>query len=105
MKAAATARAPSALVVNGSIAVMCIVWGSTWLVIREGLDDIPPFTSAAVRFLVAGVPMGALRPVRGAKEGGGAPPAWLWIALGLTNFAGSYGIVYHTETILPSGLV
>ena len=84
---------------------MCVVWGSTWLVIREGLDDIPPFTSAAVRFLVAGLAMGALMPVIGAKEGGRAPATWLWIVLGLTNFAASYGIVYRTETILPSGLV
>jgi drug/metabolite transporter (DMT)-like permease len=98
-------RTPSALVANGSIAIMCLVWGSTWLVIREGLDDIPPFTSAAVRFLVAGVAMSAMMPILGAKEGGSAPAAWLWIVLGLTNFAGSYGIVYRTETILPSGLV
>jgi drug/metabolite transporter (DMT)-like permease len=105
MEAAAPARAPSALVANGSIAVMCIVWGSTWLVIREGLDDIPPFTSAAVRFLVAGLAMSAVMPILGAKEGGHAPPVWLWVVLGLTNFAASYGIVYRTETILPSGLV
>jgi drug/metabolite transporter (DMT)-like permease len=103
--AAAPARAPSALVANGSVAIMCLVWGSTWLVIREGLDDIPPFTSAAVRFLVAGTAMSALLPSLGAKEGGRAPPTWLWIVHGLTSFACSYGIVYRTETILPSGLV
>jgi drug/metabolite transporter (DMT)-like permease len=105
MEAAAPARTPSALIANGSIALMCLVWGSTWLVIREGLDDVPPFTSAAVRFLVAGAAMSAVMPILGAKEGGRAPATWLWIVLGLTNFAGSYGIVYRTETILPSGLV
>src|SRR5205814_797141 len=50
-EAALPVQRPSALVTNGSIAVMCLVWGSTWLVIREGLDDVPPFTSAAVLFL------------------------------------------------------
>jgi len=105
MEAAAPARAPSALVTNGSIAVMCLVWGSTWIVIREGLDDVPPFTSAAVRFLLAGAAMSVLAWLVGSKEGGSAPATWLWIVLGLTNFAASYGIVYRTETILPSGLV
>jgi drug/metabolite transporter (DMT)-like permease len=104
-EAALPEQRPSALVTNGSIAVMCLVWGSTWLVIREGLDDVPPFTSAAVRFLLAGVAMGVLYAFVGAKEGGKAPATWLWVVLGLTNFAASYGIVYRTETILPSGLV
>jgi len=98
-------RTPSALVVNACIAIMCLVWGSTWLVIREGLDSIPPYTSAAARFIVAGVAMSALAVLFGKKEGGAPPATWLWIILGLTNFAASYGIVYRTETILPSGLV
>jgi len=98
-------RAPSVLVVNACIAVMCLIWGSTWLVIREGLDDVPPFTSAAIRFIVAGVAMTGLTALFGAKEGGDAPPTWLWVVLGLCNFAASYGIVYRSETILPSGLV
>jgi drug/metabolite transporter (DMT)-like permease len=98
-------RAPSPLVANACIAVMCLVWGSTWLVIRQGLDDIPPFTSAAARFILAGIAMTGVSALIGAREGGRAPATWLWIVLGLTNFAGSYGIVYRTETILPSGLV
>jgi drug/metabolite transporter (DMT)-like permease len=39
------------------------------------------------------------------REGGDPPPTWLWLVQGTTNFALSYGIVYHSETILPSGLV
>jgi drug/metabolite transporter (DMT)-like permease len=39
------------------------------------------------------------------REGGAAPRPKLWIALGVCNFAVSYGIVYRTETVLPSGLV
>ena len=39
------------------------------------------------------------------REGGTTPPPWLWISLGICNFACSYGIIYWCETILPSGLV
>jgi len=96
---------PSSVVTNVCIAVMCLVWGSTWLVIREGLDDIPPYTSAAARFVVAGIAMSVLAALFRAREGGTPPSTWLWSVVGVCNFAVSYGIVYRTETILPSGLV
>lgn len=87
-----------------ALALLCLLWGSTWVVIKFGLRDLPPFTSAAVRFAVAGLVMAGVTPLLRAREGGAAPPTWLWIALGSLNFALSYGIVYRTETYLPSGL-
>ena len=98
-------RPPTAHVVNASIVLLCLIWGSTWIVIRGGLEDLPPYTSAAWRFLVAGVAMIAVVRLGARREGGEKPPAWLWMVLGSLNFAASYGIVYRTETILPSGLV
>jgi drug/metabolite transporter (DMT)-like permease len=83
---------------------LCLLWGSTWLVIKFGLRDLPPFTSAAVRFALAGGVMVGVTPLLRAREGGAAPPVWLWVVLGSLNFALSYGIVYRTETYLPSGL-
>lgn len=84
---------------------MSLVWGSTWVVIAEGLEDLPPFTSAAVRFAVAALVMALAAHLLAAREGGCAPPRHLVLAQGVLNFAGSYGIVYWTETRLPSGLV
>lgn len=86
------------------LALLCLLWGSTWLVIKFGLRDLPPFTSAAVRFALAGLVMAGLTPLLRARESGAAPPTWLWIVLGSLNFALSYGIVYRTEAHLPSGL-
>ena len=40
------------------IAVLCLVWGSTWWAIRVCLEDQPPLSSAALRFLVAGAGVG-----------------------------------------------
>jgi drug/metabolite transporter (DMT)-like permease len=87
-----------------ALGLLCLLWGSTWLVIKFGLRDMPPFTSAAVRFALAGVVMAGVVPLLRAREGGGSPPVWLWVVLGCLNFALSYGIVYRTETYLPSGL-
>ncbi len=35
------------------IAMLCVIWGSTWLGIKIGLEDSPPFLSSAARFLVS----------------------------------------------------
>lgn len=96
---------PSRAVGMGLIALLCLLWGSTWVVIKEGLDDLPPFSSAGARFLLAGLAMAALTPLLRRREGGDAPPVWLWLFLGTGNFALSYSLVYLTEERLPSGLV
>jgi drug/metabolite transporter (DMT)-like permease len=85
--------------------LLCLIWGSTWVVIKGGLRDLPPLTSAGARFVVAALIMVAVSAAFGRREGGRNPPVWLWVVQGTTNFAISYGIVYHAETVLPSGLV
>lgn len=87
------------------VALLCLVWGSTWLVIREGLEDLPPFTAAGVRFAVATAGMTLVARFVARREGGDRAPVWLAAVMGTTNFAASYGIVYWCETRLPSGLV
>ena len=96
---------PSPALVRGSIVLLCVIWGSTWVVIKGGLRDLPPFTSAGARFAIAAVIMIGVAALLGKREGGVNPPVWLWLVQGTTSFAMSYGIVYHAETVLPSGLV
>lgn len=73
--------------------------------IEEGLDDLPPFTSAAARFVVAAGGMSLLAAGLARREGGRSPTFRLSLVQGTTNFALSYAIVYWSETRLPSGLV
>lgn len=91
--------------VRASMVLLCLVWGSTWVVIRGGLRDLPPFTSAAARFVVSGAAMSVLVALLGRRESGKPPPTFLWLVLGTLSFGASYAIVYRTETLLPSGLV
>ena len=79
-----------------------MIWGSTWIVIKEGLNDLPPFKSAGVRFAVAAIVMTTFAGWLSRKEGGASPPSRLWLVVGISNFATSYGIVYWSETRLPS---
>lgn len=96
---------PSPALLRGALVLLCLIWGSTWVVIKGGLRDLPPLTSAGARFAIAAVIMIGVAALLGSREGGSKPPVWLWIVQGTTNFALSYGIVYHAETVLPSGLV
>lgn len=85
--------------------LLCLIWGSTWVVIKGGLEDLPPFGSAAARFTLAALVMTVLGALL-AKREGGARPTWpLSFTLGLLSFGASYGIVYWTEERLPSALV
>jgi drug/metabolite transporter (DMT)-like permease/lysophospholipase L1-like esterase len=95
---------PSQLVVNATIALLCLIWGSTWLVIRVGLDDIPPLHGVALRFTVASALFWTFARPLSRREGGSAPPWRLVAVFGSLNFAASYGIVYWAETVIPSAL-
>lgn len=35
------------------IAILCVIWGSTWIAIKFGLEDMPPFLFAGARFALA----------------------------------------------------
>src|SRR3989442_463417 len=40
---------------SAAFAMLCLIWGSTWLAIRIGLEGAPPFLSASLRFAVASI--------------------------------------------------
>jgi drug/metabolite transporter (DMT)-like permease len=96
---------PSPALTSVLLVLLCLVWGSTWLVIKIGLRDVPPFTGAALRFLVAGLCMAALVPLLAEREGGTRPPFLAVLLQGLFQFALNYALVYVSETVIPSGLV
>ncbi|MEM8711295.1 MAG: EamA family transporter [Planctomycetota bacterium] len=87
-----------------AVVVMCLVWGSTWFVVREGLQDMEPLGSAGLRFALAWLIMLPLAGFIAQREGGEKPTASLVLAMAAGNFAVSYGIVYWAEETLPSGL-
>lgn len=96
---------PSPALAYGLMGLLCLLWGSTWLVIKWGLSDLPPLLGASARFLVAGVVMAALAAALQRAEGGGRPPRSVVWAQGLCQFVLNYALVYLSETVLPSGLV
>ena len=46
---------------------LCLIWGSTWLVIKVGYGGLGPLTVASLRFVLAGTLLTILVPVLGAR--------------------------------------
>ncbi len=84
--------------------LVCVFWGSTYLAIRVGVGELPPFLFAGLRFLTAGVILfgGALafgdRAPRRAVD-------WRTLAIvGLFLLAGGNAFVVWAEQYTPSGV-
>src|SRR5579863_4903364 len=85
-----------------AFAIIYFVWGSTFLAIRVGVREVPPFLLAGMRFLVAGVVLYAWARARGAP----APTAREWRAatlLAVLIFVMDYGLLFWAERRVPSG--
>ncbi|UCD24255.1 MAG: EamA family transporter [Gemmatimonadota bacterium] len=84
--------------------LLSAIWGSTWLFIKIGLEDLPPFTFAGVRFVVA---MGSLVPfllIRKVRLPKSRTDLLLMLGTGLLTFTAAYGFVYWGEQYISSGL-
>ncbi|MGH7557548.1 MAG: DMT family transporter [Gemmatimonadota bacterium] len=90
--------------IGGLVALLCFIWGSTWLVIKIGLADLPPFLAAAVRFVIAAAILAGLARARRIPLPRSARSHGLLVGVGLSSFGISYGIVYWAEQFIPSGL-
>jgi drug/metabolite transporter (DMT)-like permease len=85
-------------------AILCLIWGSTWLVIKVGYGGLGPFNVAAVRFFIAGAVLMPLVPLVGAKWPSKGTE-WALVAwVGLVLFAADYGLIYWGEQYLDSGM-
>ncbi|KPJ90506.1 MAG: hypothetical protein AMS18_10705, partial [Gemmatimonas sp. SG8_17] len=83
---------------------LSILWGLTWLAVRIGLDDLPPFNFAGLRFLIAALMLFATMLVRRTV----LPRSWGdWVLItrtGLLTFGLAYSLQFWGQQYVPSGL-
>ena len=91
-------------VIYGALAVLILIWGTTWAAIRIGLEGLPPFTGASLRFILAGSVLITLARILRVPRQSGPRLRRLWWIEGVFAFGISYGIVYWAEQWVPSGL-
>ena len=84
--------------------ILCGIWGSTWLFIKIGLADLPPFTFAGIRFLLASIILILLVAARRARWPRTGGEWWLIAISGALQFTLNYGLVFWGEQYISSGL-
>jgi drug/metabolite transporter (DMT)-like permease len=80
-----------------------LVWGSTYLAIRYGVETIPPFIMAGTRYLIPGILLFTWRRLAGDP----APTRKQWISgaiVGLFLLLGGNGLVSWAEQRVESGI-
>jgi drug/metabolite transporter (DMT)-like permease len=86
-----------------AFAIIYFVWGSTFLAIRVGVREVPPFLLAALRFLIAGMVLFVWTMAR--RERMPTAPQWASATLiALLIFVGDYGLLFCAEQRVPSGV-
>ena len=85
--------------------IVTLIWGSTWLVIRDQLGVVPPSWSVTYRFLIAGLCMTAYALWKRDSWRLGARGFAFAGVLGLAQFCMNFNFVYRAEQHVTSGLV
>jgi drug/metabolite transporter (DMT)-like permease len=86
----------------GALAIVYVVWGSTYLGIALAIETLPPLLMAATRFLIAGAVLFAFAGGFRARPG---RRAWALTAItGALMLAGGNGGVVWAQQTVPSGI-
>jgi drug/metabolite transporter (DMT)-like permease len=86
-----------------AFAIIYFVWGSTFLAIRIGVREVPPFLLAGMRFFAAGI----LLYIWTRAQGTPSPTRREWIAassIAVLIFVLDYGLLFWAEKSVPSGI-
>lgn len=84
--------------------ILCFIWGTTWIFIKIGLEDLPPMAFASARFLLAVIILFAIIRIQNIP----LPRTWReWRLIALTGvlqFSINYSMVFWSEQYISSGL-
>jgi drug/metabolite transporter (DMT)-like permease len=85
--------------------IVTLIWGSTWLVIRDQLGVVPPSWSVTYRFLTAGIVMSCYALWKRDSWRLGTGGLAFAAVIGLAQFCLNFNFVYRAEQHVTSGLV
>ena len=85
-------------------ALLCFIWGSTWIAIRFGLESLTPIFSAGVRFSLASVFIFILMKIKDISLQRDRESIRLYLLMGFFSFVIPFGLVYWAEQFVPSGM-
>jgi drug/metabolite transporter (DMT)-like permease len=97
------AARPASWKILFAFSILYFVWGSTFLAIRIGVQEVPPLLLAGMRFLAAGVLLYGWMRFRGVANP--SRREWAYASLmGTMIFLLDYGCLFWAEQRVPSGI-
>lgn len=84
--------------------LLCVVWGTTWIFIKLGLDDLPPVSFAAIRFTVACLILFPVIFIQKIEFPRGKKIWTIIFITGILQFFLNYGLLFWGEQYISSGL-
>jgi drug/metabolite transporter (DMT)-like permease len=90
-------------VILGFVAV-CLIWGSTWLAIKIGIESIPPYLSVALRFVLASVILAVVMMVRGIRLPAEREFWSLATLMAVGSFSVPFALIYWAQQYIPTSL-
>ena len=85
--------------------LLCIIWGTTWLVLKKSLmDGTPPFFGAGMRFIIAGSLLWIAIIYSKNFPPFGSLPMKIYFQFGVLNLTISYGLTYWATQYIYSSL-
>lgn len=85
-------------------ALMCLIWGTTWIAIKAGISVVPPIFFAGTRFTVAGLLLMAFLLIRGDTLRLARADFWRWAAVTLLMIVANYALLFWGARYVSSGL-
>jgi drug/metabolite transporter (DMT)-like permease len=83
---------------------LCLIWGSTWLAIREVVSYVPPLEAAGLRFLAAGLLLLGLAWLQKRRWPRGDRQWNAILLLSVTMMAVPFGLVFWAEQHIMSSM-
>lgn len=84
--------------------ILCLIWGTTWIFIKVGLDDLPPMAFSAARFILAVSILFIVIKVQKIPLPRGTSEWRLIVLTGVLQFSINYSMVFWAEQYITSGL-
>lgn len=100
----AAAAAPALFQVIAAWVALCLIWSSTWLVIKVGLAELPPLWFVALRFVVATAILFAVCAGRYPIFPRDRREYFFLAGTGLLVFTVNYALLFWAEQHISSGL-
>ena len=84
--------------------VICLIWGSTWMAIRIGLESMPPVFGAGLRFILASMIVVLIMRFMDIKIQTDKDSIKIYILMCIFSYVFPFAFVYWGEKYVNSGL-